>query len=57
MIQNIIKKLSGLEPVTREDLIALINSWGRLDSQETNDEIQINKCDANKCYDLSNLDA
>ncbi len=56
MIQNIIKKLSGELPVTREDLIELINSWGRLDSQETNDEIQINKCEPNQCYPLENLD-
>ena len=57
MIEHLELKLSGELPVTRKELFKLVNSWGRLDSQETNDEIQINKCEPNECYNLSNLDA
>lgn len=56
VIQDLDKKLSGEIPVTREELITLVSSWGRKESFITNDKIQIFKSEPNKCYDLSNLD-
>ena len=56
MIINLEAKLSGLEPVTREDLFELVNSWGRSDGFITYDNIDINKSKQCECYDLSNLD-
>ena len=57
MIINLEAKLSGLEPVTREELIKLVNFWGRdlnciLYNQES---IKVSK--PKEKYDLSNLDA
>ncbi len=55
-----VKKLNGELPVTREELIELINSWGRRlgfytkDSQ--NKDIYIESCESKECYDLSQLD-
>ncbi len=49
-IENLKKKLNGELPVTREELIELINSWGRRlgfytkDSQNKN--IYIKECEA-----------
>lgn len=56
MIENLNLKLSGKEPINREELIILISSWGRKASFETFDNLYINKCEPNECYDLSNLD-
>ena len=57
MIENINLKLSGLEPVTREDLFELVNSWGRNDGFKTyRDNIKISKCEPNEKYPLENLD-
>ena len=66
---NIEKKLNGEIPVTRLELIELINSWGRSETFFTynNDiKIKIKKCKATQseqallvrkeCYDLSKLD-
>ena len=59
-IDNLEQKLNGELPVTREELIELINSWGRRlgfytkDSQ--NKDIYIGSCEAKECYDLSKLD-
>ncbi len=56
MIEHLELKLSGSIPVTREELFELVSSWGRKDSFETFDNINVNKCESNECYDLSNLD-
>ncbi len=59
-IENLENKLEGTLPVTREELIYLINSWGRLEEVEFNigfdNKIKIDKCEAKECYDLSSLD-
>jgi hypothetical protein len=59
-IDNLEEKLSGEIPVTREELLALVSSWGRLESFNTkasNDQtLRIGKCDSKECYDLSKLD-
>ena len=56
MIENLESKLSGLEPVTREELFELINSWGRKDEFSTHDDIEINICEPSECYPLEHLD-
>ena len=59
-IENLEKKLNGELPVTREELLVLVSSWGRRlgfytkDSQ--NKDIYIKECEAKECYDLSRLD-
>ena len=49
-INNLEDKLDGKIPVTREELIYLINSWGRLKEVEFNigfnDVLKIDKCEA-----------
>ncbi len=49
-INNLEDKLDGKIPVTREELIYLINSWGRLEEVEFNigfdNKIKIDKCEA-----------
>lgn len=57
MIKNLNKKLQGKEPVTRDELFELVNSWGRKKYFFTKDKFQIEKCEANECYPLENLDA
>ena len=66
---NIEKKLNGEIPVTRLELIELINSWGRIDffyTQYLDEDVKIEQCKATQseqallvrkeCYDLSKLD-
>ena len=55
-IDNLEDKLNGEIPVTREELLILVNSWGRLYSFNTNNEIEIKKHEPKECYDLSKLD-
>ena len=64
------KLLSGEMPITRENLLVLVNSWGRLGSfnakASNNQMLMIDKCEATQseqtefvrkeCYDLSKLD-
>src|SRR5574344_3000958 len=60
IIDNLEEKLSGKLPVTREELLVLVNSWGRLgnfDAKASNSQmLMIDKCDSKECYDLSKLD-
>ena len=48
-INNLEDKLDGKIPITREELIYLINSWGRLEEVEFNigfnDVLKIDKCE------------
>ncbi len=59
-IDNLEDKLNGEIPVTREELLVLVDSWGRSigfytkDSQ--NKDMYIEECEAKECYDLSKLD-
>ena len=57
---NIEKKLNGEIPVTRLELIELINSWGRNKSFQTSisnyNQIEIKVCEPLECYNLSKLD-
>ena len=59
-IDKLRKKLEGNIPITKEELIVLINSWGRenlLYINGTNEEtIQIKLQNPKECYDLSQLD-
>ena len=56
-IDNLEDKLNGEIPVTREELLLLVSSWGRRlgfatkDSQ--NKDIYIGSCESKECYDLS----
>ena len=54
-INNLEDKLDGKLLVTREELLVLVNSWGRLgnfDAKVSNDQILIiDKCEAKECYD------
>jgi surface protein len=58
-IDNLEDKLNGEIPVTREELLVLVNSWGRKlgfatkDSQ--NKDIYIGSCETKECYKLSKL--
>ncbi len=60
IIDNLQDKLNGKLSVTREDLLVLVNSWGRRigfatkDSQ--NKDIYIGSCEPKECYNLSKLD-
>lgn len=57
MIKDLELKLSGELSVTRNDLIKLVNSWGRKDEYSNTDKIlMINKCEPKECYPLENLD-
>lgn len=47
LIQDLDKKLSGEIPITREELISLVSSWGRKESFVTNDKIQISNVESN----------
>ena len=50
MIENIKKKLDGKIPVTREDLIELVSSWGRKRYVFTRDKINIERCEPKEKY-------
>ena len=55
-INNLQEKLNGELPINGSELLYLINSWGREEEFDTNDNIKIPKCEAKECYDLSKLD-
>ena len=60
-IDNLQDKLEGKLPIDRLELLYLINSWGRSETLVTNNnnveiKIEISKCQAKECYDLSKLD-
>ena len=52
------EKLEGKIPVAREDLIVLINSWGRTNYMYIHviGYAEIEQCEPKECYDLSKLD-
>ena len=52
------KKLNGEIPVTREELVKLINSWGRTGEFyiNKNEDRIVRECKAKECYNLSKLD-
>lgn len=54
-IDNLEDKLVGKIPVTREELLVLVNSHGRFERSyiTTYPNIIIEKYNANECYDLS----
>ena len=52
MIENLDLKLSGELPVNREELIVLVDSWGRNGSYPE----LFYSCKKKECYELSNLD-
>ncbi len=57
-IYNLEKKLNGEIPVTRLELIHLVNSWGRdflFMTEKSNELIFINKIKQNEKYNLSKL--
>ena len=70
VIDNLENKLEGKLPVTREELLVLVNSWGRLEGfnikDSNNQTLKIEECEATQteqtefvrkeCYDLSKLD-
>ena len=55
-IDNLEEKLNGELSINRLELLYLVNSWGRTNSFNTNENIRIPKCEAKECYDLSKLD-
>ncbi len=57
-IDNLEDKLDGKIPVTREELLVLVNTHGRFERSyiTTYPNIIIEKYNANECYDLSKLD-
>ena len=59
-IDNLEEKLDGKLPITREELIYLVNSWGRkfdFYTKASNDQtLIIDICESKECYDLSKLD-
>ena len=58
-IDNLEDKLEGKLPVDRLELLVLVNSWGRTNFSYTeylNEDVKIEKCGPNYCYDLSKLD-
>ncbi len=59
-IDNLEDKLNGEIPVTREELLLLVDSWGRSTGFYTKDsqnkDMYIEECKAKECYDLSKLD-
>ena len=52
------EKLAGEIPVAREDLIVLINSWGRTNYMYIHviGYAEIEQCEPTQCYDLSKKD-
>ncbi len=56
MINNLELKLNGELPITKRDLIALVNSWGRYESFNSIDNTRFNKCEPKEKYPLENLD-
>lgn len=60
MMIDIERKLNGSLPITREELLTLVSSWGREDSFYTIDSnnkiLPILALQSNECYDLSKLD-
>lgn len=56
MIKNLNKKLSGELPVTRSELIILVDSWGRNQWIYDDDNIKITQCLPTNCYPLDKLD-
>lgn len=58
-IDNLKKKLNGEIPVTRLELLYLVNSWGRKSffyTKYLDEDVKIDKCEAKECYNLSKLD-
>ena len=58
-IDNFQEKLEGKLPVDRLELLYLVNSWGRIDffyTEYLDEDVKIEKCGPNYCYDLSKLD-
>ena len=58
-IDNLEDKLNGKLPVDRLELIYLVNSWGRVSTNDyeiNGNKIEIKKYDPKECYDLSKLD-
>ncbi len=57
-IDNLEDKLDGKIPVTREELLVLVNTHGRFERSyiTTYPNIIIEKCDSKECYNLSKLD-
>ena len=59
IIDNLEDKLEGKLPINKLELLSLVNSHGRTNSFDiynASGKIKINKCEPNKCYDLSKLD-
>ena len=56
-IDNLEDKLVGKIPVTREELLVLVNTHGRFERSyiTTYPNIIIEKCDSKECYNLSKL--
>ena len=56
-IDNLEQKLNGELPVTSEELLVLVNSWGRrmdfYTKNSQNKDIYIESCKEKECYDLS----
>ena len=59
-INKLKDKLEGKLPIHREELLFLVNSWGRTNSfctiDSNNFNIIIEECKSKECYDLSKLD-
>ncbi len=59
-INKLKDKLEGKLPIHREELLFLVNSWGRTNSFCTIDSndfnVIIKECEKKECYDLSKLD-
>ncbi len=58
-IDNLQDKLDGKLPIDRLELLYLVNSWGRTNfsyAEYLNEDVKIEKCGPNYCYDLSKLD-
>ena len=55
-MENLNKKLSGELPVTIDELLEIVSSWGRSDSFITDNFTTIRKCEPNRKYPLGNLD-
>ena len=53
-IDNLEDKLDGKIPITREELLVLVDSWGRSTGFYTKDsknkDIYIGSCEVNECY-------
>ncbi len=56
-IDNLEEKRDGKLPITREELIYLVNSWGRkfdFYTKASNDQtLIIDICESKECYNLS----